>query len=60
VSEGVSLKIEIDDRSKILGTFLVHKRGVISGLSEFVGRDVLIILLPKCQEVKKARERRGK
>lgn len=34
-------------RPKILVTFHVHKRGVVSGLSKSVGRDVLIILLPE-------------
>lgn len=41
------MKIELDDRSKIVGTFLVRERGVVSGLSEFVGKEILIILLPE-------------
>ena len=47
------MKIEIDDQSKVLGTFLVRKHGVVSGLTKFVGRDILIILLPQGRKEKK-------
>lgn len=41
------MKIDLDDQSEVLGTFVIRKHGVVSGLSKFIGRDVLIILLPK-------------
>ncbi len=40
------MKLELDERSRILGTYLVRSRGVVSGLSAWEGREVLVVLLP--------------
>ncbi len=40
------MKFELDEESKILGTYRVRKHGVVSGLSAYEGEEVLIILLP--------------
>ncbi len=44
--EEVRLKLELDERSRILGTYRVKRRGVVSGLSAWEGREVLVVLLP--------------
>ncbi len=44
------MKFELDERSKILGTYKVRQHGVVSGLSAYEGKDVLIILLPPTED----------
>ncbi len=44
--EEVRLKLELDKQSRILGTYRVRSRGVVSGLSAWESREVLIVLLP--------------
>lgn len=44
--EEVRLKLEFDEQSRILGTYRVRSRGVVSGLSAWEGREVLVVLLP--------------
>ena len=44
------MKFELDEESKILGTYRVRKHGVVSGLSKYEGEEVLIILLPPTED----------
>ena len=41
------MKLELEPGSKILGTKRVSAKGQISGLSEYAGREVLVILIPE-------------
>ena len=47
--EEVRLKLELDESSRILGTYRVRSRGVVSGLSAWEGREVLVVLLPPAE-----------
>lgn len=43
------MKLELDESSRILGTYRVRSRGVVSGLSAWEGREVLVVLLPPAE-----------
>ena len=47
---GVFMDLKLDEGSKILGTFEIKRNGVISGLTSYIGREALIILLPEKKE----------
>ncbi len=44
---GEYMKIEFEPGAKIVGTKRVSAKGQVSGLTEFAGKDVMIILVPK-------------
>ncbi len=48
------MKIELNGRSKIVGTYLVRVRGVVRCQSEFVGKEVRVILLPEPEQKREA------
>ena len=41
------MKIELEHGAKILGTKKVSGNGQVSGLTEYAGKEVMIILIPK-------------
>ncbi len=50
VEEENHVKFELDEESKILGTYKVRKHGIVSGLTKYEGEEVLIILLPPTED----------
>lgn len=44
---GYLMELKLDDNSKILGTYEVKSNGIVTGLSRYIGNDVLVILLSK-------------
>ena len=43
------MKIDLEE-DEILGTYKIKKNGIITGLSKYIGRKVLVVLLPKKSE----------
>jgi uncharacterized protein YeaO (DUF488 family) len=43
----IKLKIEFESGAKIVGTKRVSTKGQVSGLTEYAGKEVMIILIPK-------------
>ena len=41
------MKIELEPGAKIVGTKRVSAKGQVSGLTEYAGKEVMVILLPK-------------
>ena len=44
---GDSIKIEFESGAKIVGTKRVSAKGQVSGLTEYAGKEVMIILVPE-------------
>ena len=44
---GDSIKIEFESGAKVIGTKRVSAKGQVSGLTEYAGKDVMIILVPE-------------
>lgn len=44
------MKLEFDENSEIIGTFIVRKNGIVTGLSAHEGKKVIVVLLPDRKE----------